>query len=769
MICKASVGFDETGYNYNTIFLCFDIAKSPYRLENRSATQTMYYWQYQFKSDVSAIPPMQYRDFVLPHPSGKPILCVAHQASEGRVKVKDLRSTRVDVDKIDTMYNIRQSGHDCYCRVKADGFVKVIVMGDTHSVNADEEEEPVEELLLPKQYRLNLQVGAIVLAVVDATPKELVEISLNELHVQVYNNSWRLKLLHLQADDLRKETQLPVVIEPAMTGYNTCRIPGYDLNDGLIPAIEIKYDYFRPLGSRSENTMVKSGVIEIADLNLNVELGYIMNDVVDVYWKLYPLPINPTLAALQEFKRACFNMVKPYIPSQSEECTYFEFFGMPSFRLSLSLLNNVDTEDKSKPGGLSTFLGQGLGGVVGGIVGDLDISITLSTIKRKNEFLTQTDVIWDTISSYTSDIKRQLLGIVFHAEIFGDVTGLAEGLQIGFASAGENLMKGKGISAMKSVGQTISQGAVGGTFNTIGHVTNAAGNALKKMAYIKDHEEGNEPAQLVQGINQGVKVFGKSIADGFAGIALRPYEGAKSNGMKGFALGVGRGIKGLIAAPIVGSLGLVEKIAVGASNTTHLRDKMYLVGTRRPYRVLTEIKNDGSKRIHPVKSLNEDTNSVSGVTFFIRSCIISESILEQGSKNSKYYITVQAYDADDERSEADSGILKKIKGKFGSTQSSKVLPFFSKSTAASKATTGMVFDDVFTIDLSKNFVVRDDKYTKTVYCTSVPRVWFEIKLFRVVRGRKDILCARKTMFNSHVTEQFVLSKRKLFSQINEGT
>ena len=104
----------------------------------------------------------------------------------------------------------------------------------------------------------------------------------------------------------------------------------------------------------------------------------------------------------------------------------------------------------------------------------------------------------------------------------------------------------------------------------------------------------------------------------------------------------------------------------------------------------------------------------------------------------------------------------------GSFGSKKVLPFFQE-TAASKATNGLVFDDVFTIDLSKNFGVRDDKYTKTVYCTSVPRVWFELKLFRVVRGRKDTLCARKTMFNSHVTEQFKLSERNLFSQINEGT
>ena len=151
VICQASVGFDETGFNYNTIFLCFDIAKSPYRLENRSATQTMYYWQYQFQGDVSAIPPMQYRDFVLPHPSGKPILCVSHQCRRADSGERFTEHC-VDVDKIDTMYNIRQSGHS-YCKVKADGFVKVIAMGDTHTVNAEEEERPIEELLLSKQYR----------------------------------------------------------------------------------------------------------------------------------------------------------------------------------------------------------------------------------------------------------------------------------------------------------------------------------------------------------------------------------------------------------------------------------------------------------------------------------------------------------------------------------------------------------------------------------------------------------------------------------------
>jgi Ca2+-binding EF-hand superfamily protein len=169
-ICRASIGFDETGYNYNTIFLCFDIAKAPYRIENRSCTQTLFYWQYKHEHDIREILPMQYQDFVLPHPSGKPIICVAQaKAAKGEKKMeaKDLQSTRVDVDKIDTLYQVRGAKHHCYFKVKADGFVKVLCMGDSHYVAIEDEEHAVEELMLSKNYRLDLQIGAIIIAVAD--------------------------------------------------------------------------------------------------------------------------------------------------------------------------------------------------------------------------------------------------------------------------------------------------------------------------------------------------------------------------------------------------------------------------------------------------------------------------------------------------------------------------------------------------------------------------------------------------------------------------
>ena len=36
-------------------------------------------------------------------------------------------------------------------------------------------------------------------------------------------------------------------------------------------------------------------------------------------------------------------------------------------------------------------------------------------------------------------------------------------------------------------------------------------------------------------------------------------------------------------------------------------------------------------------------------------------------------------------------------------------------------------------------------------------------------GKKDTLCARKTMFNSHITEQFLPLERDLFSQLGEDS
>lgn len=59
----------------------------------------------------------------------------------------------------------------------------------------------------------------------------------------------------------------------------------------------------------------------------------------------------------------------------------------------------------------------------------------------------------------------------------------------------------------------------------------------------------------------------KGIFNGVTGLVTEPYKGAKSKGAKGAAVGVGRGLMGLVAKPVAGTVGLVGCTVQGAIST----------------------------------------------------------------------------------------------------------------------------------------------------------------------------------------------------------
>ena len=59
----------------------------------------------------------------------------------------------------------------------------------------------------------------------------------------------------------------------------------------------------------------------------------------------------------------------------------------------------------------------------------------------------------------------------------------------------------------------------------------------------------------------------KGIATGIAGVVYEPYKGARQKGAKGAAVGVGKGLIGLVAKPVAGTVGLVGCTVQGAVNT----------------------------------------------------------------------------------------------------------------------------------------------------------------------------------------------------------
>lgn len=61
----------------------------------------------------------------------------------------------------------------------------------------------------------------------------------------------------------------------------------------------------------------------------------------------------------------------------------------------------------------------------------------------------------------------------------------------------------------------------------------------------------------MSGLGYGGIEFCKGIFNGVAGLVTEPYKGAKKKGAKGAAVGVGKGLIGLVAKPIGGTVGFV--------------------------------------------------------------------------------------------------------------------------------------------------------------------------------------------------------------------
>jgi len=69
----------------------------------------------------------------------------------------------------------------------------------------------------------------------------------------------------------------------------------------------------------------------------------------------------------------------------------------------------------------------------------------------------------------------------------------------------------------------------------------------------------------------------KNVFSAVAGVIVEPVKGAKTGGMKGSALGLGKGLLGLICKPVKGSIDLVSQTTRGISNTPR---SMYVGMTR---------------------------------------------------------------------------------------------------------------------------------------------------------------------------------------------
>jgi hypothetical protein len=90
---------------------------------------------------------------------------------------------------------------------------------------------------------------------------------------------------------------------------------------------------------------------------------------------------------------------------------------------------------------------------------------------------------------------------------------------------------------------------------------------LNEEEPLRDRGARERPQHLGDGLVQGGQVLFRSIKTGVTGLVEHPREGASREGIAGFLKGVGKGALGLMAAPVVGTLGAFSRVTEGVDAT----------------------------------------------------------------------------------------------------------------------------------------------------------------------------------------------------------
>lgn len=140
-----------------------------------------------------------------------------------------------------------------------------------------------------------------------------------------------------------------------------------------------------------------------------------------------------------------------------------------------------------------------------------------------------------------------------------------EGIVKGPLEGGKGLVMGT---------QSLVKNTVQGTFGSASKVLSSMSKGLLMITndgeFINKREETNtqeRPKNVLEGVGFGMKSALGGIAAGVTGVVVKPIEGAKSGGIKGFFKGSYKGVSGLVVKPISGALDFFSKTSEGIKNT----------------------------------------------------------------------------------------------------------------------------------------------------------------------------------------------------------
>lgn len=592
-ICSISAQVTEETY-YVSIN---DVSEAPrFRIENRSTRHAVRYVQDGVKTaEPLVLQPLESHSYVWDDPLAESL----------KIKVTPVGwkiPTQVDFLTIGVVDKV--SPNDVYAEVYLDGVTRVLAIGDTKCYFDVRQQAFLNDWL--SNTHIDVSMHGVGITIVDGRPREILNITMENIRAESSAGSRKMEYTvhHVQLDDMTPHSAYPVFMAPIDSGFNSDKREGWLPEDGERPFMKLTVESAPQDGL----TVINDFNLELQSMEVNVCLEYIFV-LSNVLFQFIPGSDEDTI--LQQginYKNEMLTLDirVPDPQSPAGLLMYFKRWRMSDYDFHLVF----DSVQEDEGEGISYLLGSTMGSIVGGIA-HVTPEFHFDQILYKNRYINEYDLVWDVVMEIVTAVVWQWYKVVGSVELLGDPVGLATDIVDGFALAARQLkrdFKGKSLRKGESA-LTLMQTVVGAPLKAVSKVSNGLGDVVKKATDFKSQEDEEQPRHVPEGLLQSGLVFSKSIAYGVKGFVKEPYRGAKSGGVKGFAKGIGRGTMQLVASPVVGTLGVVEKMSQSVNNTTHLLDAKTYSGTRRPARDLS---------MNPLKMLS-DSNLITEVEIHVLS------------------------------------------------------------------------------------------------------------------------------------------------------
>ena len=207
-----------------------------------------------------------------------------------------------------------------------------------------------------------------------------------------------------------------------------------------------------------------------------------------------------------------------------------------------------------------------------------DFHLKFTSLYYSDVFTDISSLTTQLTNEYMSQLKRRIFKIIGSLDILGNPTGYVSSIGEGFVQLFEAPRKGL-INGPLGFGEGVAKGfgtlltnIVSGAFDAVGKISGTLLASCEMLQGEKAVEqlEDREPDNVLDGIYKGLKEGLLDLGKGIGGIVLKPFQGAKKEGAKGFFKGLGTGLIGAVVSPFTATFRIANNLFVGIKNTANM-------------------------------------------------------------------------------------------------------------------------------------------------------------------------------------------------------